>query len=85
MRHTIAQSRTLHRCAIGQRWEHNAGYYHFHRSTPTDQRHIPFATTRRERLRRQWPQIRDAILGTVLLALFIALLVSAPVWARWLP
>lgn len=85
MPQTIRQARALDRCHISRQWSHQHGHYHFLRTTPVAQRAIPFARPRIERVCKQWPQILDAVIGTLALAALVGVLAYAPVWTRWLP
>ena len=53
----------------------NPDHFRFPRETPRKQRRIPFAADRRERV-----ELRDAVIGAAIFAVFVGALATMPWW-----
>ena len=76
MSQTISEQMKLRRERQLQRIERaNPDHFRFPRETPRKQRRIPFVSDRRERV-----ELRDAVIGAAIFAVFVGALATMPWW-----
>ena len=76
MSQTISEQMKLSRERKLQRIERaNPDLFRFPRETPRQQRRIPFVADRRERV-----ELRDAVIGAAIFAVFVGALATMPWW-----
>ena len=72
---TINEQRALTERQLLRIERANPDHFRFPRETPRKQRRIPFVADRRERV-----ELRDAVIGAAIFAVFVGALATMPWW-----
>ena len=75
MNQTISEQRALTERQLLRIERANPDHFRFPRETPRQQRRIPFVSGRRERV-----DLRDAVIGAAIFAVFVGALATMPLW-----
>ena len=75
MNQTISEQRALTERQLLRIERANPDHFRFPRETPRKQRRIPFVADRRERV-----ELRDAVIGAAIFAVFVGALATMPWW-----
>ena len=75
MSQTISEQRALTERQLLRIERANPDHFRFPRETPRQQRRIPFVAGRRERV-----ELRDAVIGAAIFAVFVGALATMPWW-----